>query len=63
MFVAVWGNVRVDIGERACVSVSPAFFEVCESVCPLSPSSTVFDFHQAVDGVQEQQRQAQAGKK
>uniref|UniRef100_A0A673CAC4 Adenylosuccinate synthetase n=1 Tax=Sphaeramia orbicularis TaxID=375764 RepID=A0A673CAC4_9TELE len=32
------------------------------NVCPLSPSSTVFDFHQAVDGVQEQQRQEQAGK-
>lgn len=39
------------------------FFEVRESVCPLSPSSAVFDFHQAVDGVQEQQRQEQAGKK
>uniref|UniRef100_A0A671YP97 Adenylosuccinate synthetase n=1 Tax=Sparus aurata TaxID=8175 RepID=A0A671YP97_SPAAU len=38
------------------ISVSPP------SVCPLSPSSAVFDFHQAVDGVQEQQRQEQAGK-
>uniref|UniRef100_A0A668U3A4 Adenylosuccinate synthetase n=1 Tax=Oreochromis aureus TaxID=47969 RepID=A0A668U3A4_OREAU len=30
-------------------------------VCVLSPSFAVFDFHQAVDGVQEQQRQEQAG--
>lgn len=45
------------------VCVSLAFSEVCESVCLLSPSSSVFDFHQAVDGVQEQQRQEQAGKK
>lgn len=59
MCVAVWGNRRVDVWE----CVSPAFSEVCESVCPLSPSSAVFDFHQAVDGVQEQQRQEQAGKK
>jgi len=45
------------------VCVSPAFFfEVCESVYPLSSSSAVFDFHQAVDGVQEQQRQEQDGK-
>lgn len=43
--------------------VSPAFLELCESVCPLFPSSTVFDFHQAVDGIQEQQRREQAGKK
>uniref|UniRef100_A0A4W5P2W7 Adenylosuccinate synthetase n=1 Tax=Hucho hucho TaxID=62062 RepID=A0A4W5P2W7_9TELE len=31
-------------------------------VCPSLPPPTVFDFHQAVDGVQEQQRQEQAGK-
>lgn len=55
--------VCVAVGENGVFCGSPAFSEVCESVCPLSPSSTVFDFHQAVDGVQEQQRQEQAGKK
>ncbi|KAA8583609.1 hypothetical protein FQN60_014817 [Etheostoma spectabile] len=50
---------RLIISDRAHI----AFSEVCESVCPLSLSSAVFDFHQAVDGVQEQQRQEQAGKK
>lgn len=59
--VNVWMNTRKK--KRNVYASSPAFSEVCESVCPLSPSSAVFDFHQAVDGVQEQQRQEQAGKK
>lgn len=52
----VWDVVRVDAWE--CMSAA-----FCERVCPISPSSTVFDFHQAVDGIQEQQRREQAGKK
>uniref|UniRef100_A0A8C6KBB2 Adenylosuccinate synthetase n=1 Tax=Nothobranchius furzeri TaxID=105023 RepID=A0A8C6KBB2_NOTFU len=52
---------RLIISDRAHIG-DLAFSEVCESVCPLSPSSAVFDFHQAVDGIQEQQRQEQAGK-
>lgn len=47
---------------RASANAAPS--EVSVRVCPsLPPSSAVFDFHQAVDGVQEQQRQEQAGKK
>uniref|UniRef100_A0A673C6S8 Adenylosuccinate synthetase n=1 Tax=Sphaeramia orbicularis TaxID=375764 RepID=A0A673C6S8_9TELE len=63
-------KVTAFIGNGVVIHL-PGLFEEAEknerkgkgnSVCPLSPSSTVFDFHQAVDGVQEQQRQEQAGK-
>lgn len=32
-------------------------------ICLYPSNSPVFDFHQAADGIQEQQRQEQAGKK
>lgn len=57
------GRLCLRVCAKKCARASAALSEVCESVCPLSPSSAVFDFHQAVDGVQEQQRQEQAGKK
>uniref|UniRef100_A0A3B5M2U6 Adenylosuccinate synthetase n=1 Tax=Xiphophorus couchianus TaxID=32473 RepID=A0A3B5M2U6_9TELE len=62
-------KVTAFIGNGVVIHL-PGLFEEAEKnkgkgkgdVCPLSPSSAVFDFHQAVDGVQEQQRQEQAGK-
>lgn len=36
---------------------------LCFNDCDLVFLSSVFDFHQAADGIQEQQRQEQAGKK
>uniref|UniRef100_A0A665WLV9 Adenylosuccinate synthetase n=1 Tax=Echeneis naucrates TaxID=173247 RepID=A0A665WLV9_ECHNA len=52
---------RLIISDRAHIGKSSQLhpWTMCECV---SPSSTVFDFHQAVDGVQEQLRQEQAGK-
>uniref|UniRef100_A0A674MRN1 Adenylosuccinate synthetase n=1 Tax=Takifugu rubripes TaxID=31033 RepID=A0A674MRN1_TAKRU len=52
---------RLIISDRAHIGEWPLRGDVC-AVCPLSPSTTVFDFHQAVDGIQEQQRREQAGK-
>lgn len=37
--------------------------DLCFNNCDLVFLSSVFDFHQAADGIQEQQRQEQAGKK
>lgn len=57
---------RAHIGKLCvcvCVRVYLCLCVTQGGVCPLSSSSAVFDFHQAVDGVQEQQRQEQAGKK
>lgn len=39
------------------------FFSFGLPLCPFDFSIAVFDFHQAVDGLQEVQRQAQEGKK
>uniref|UniRef100_A0A8D3BWC4 Adenylosuccinate synthetase n=1 Tax=Scophthalmus maximus TaxID=52904 RepID=A0A8D3BWC4_SCOMX len=54
---------RLIISDRAHIGNVGALLSLrCVRVCPLSPPSAVFDFHQAVDGVQEQQRQEQAGR-
>uniref|UniRef100_A0A671YI88 Adenylosuccinate synthetase n=1 Tax=Sparus aurata TaxID=8175 RepID=A0A671YI88_SPAAU len=57
-------KVTAFIGNGVVIHLPGLFEEGVDKtfVCPLSPSSAVFDFHQAVDGVQEQQRQEQAGK-
>uniref|UniRef100_A0A8C7N7Y6 Adenylosuccinate synthetase n=1 Tax=Oncorhynchus kisutch TaxID=8019 RepID=A0A8C7N7Y6_ONCKI len=60
-------KVTAFIGNGVVIHL-PGLFEEAEKnmrkgkICPSLPPPTVFDFHQAVDGVQEQQRQEQAGK-